>query len=320
MSYNQPGPYGGQPEQPGPYGQPGQPGPYGQQPPAPQPGYGYPPQAPPAQPGYGYPQQAPQGVPPQTPPYGQPPAYGQPPYGQQPPYGTVPMPPEPSGGKKRTALIVGAVAVVAAIAVGAYLLFGASTTSTVADDGPHKLTTPATVLGGEYKKSTQAGDTGGGMTKKDLQDAEGWGVKNPKDVNATYQSGDASNPLTAKQISFGGVWGTIGDPATAVDNMFADMKTNQEKEGTKDGELIGSPKAYTPSALDGAVLKCQEVKIKSGAGPKSLTMPVCIWGDHSTLGFVMPIDLAGMMAGKGSTPEAAAEIAAKLRKDVRVPA
>src|SRR5436190_1888155 len=48
MSYNQPGPYGGQqPQQPGPYGQqPQQPGPYGQQPPAPQPGYGYPQQAP----------------------------------------------------------------------------------------------------------------------------------------------------------------------------------------------------------------------------------------------------------------------------------
>ncbi|MEY2243013.1 hypothetical protein ACN6K9_006092 [Streptomyces sp. SAS_267] len=313
MSYNQPGPYGGQPQQPGPYGQPGgQPGPYGQQPPAPQPGYGYPQQAPPAQPGYGYPPQAP-GVPPQTPPYG-----------QQPPYGTVPMPPEPSGGKKKTALIIGGVAVVAAIAVGAYLMFGGSSSGAdVADDGPHKLTTPASILGGEYKKSTDSSDSGGGMTKDDLKDAEGWGVKSPKDVNAAYQSGDKSNPLAMKQISFGGVWGTIDNPEKAVDNMFADMKKNQEKEGTKDGELIGSPKAYTPSALDGAVLKCQEIKVKNdssstgAAGPKEFTMPVCIWGDHSTLGFVMPIDFASMMAGKGSTPEAAAEIAAKLRNDVR---
>ncbi|MER5397655.1 hypothetical protein [Streptomyces sp. NPDC002599] len=319
MSYNQPGPYGGQPQQPGPYGQPGgQPGPYGQQPPASQPGYGYPQQAPPAQPGYGYPPQAP-GVPPQTPPYGQQPAYG-----QQPPYGTVPMPPEPSGGKKKTALIIGGVAVVAAIAVGAYLMFGGSSSGAdVADDGPHKLTTPASVLGGDYKKSTDSSDSGGGMTKDDLKDAEGWGVKSPKDVNAAYQSGDKSNPLAMKQISFGGVWGTIDDPEKAVDSMFADMKKNQEKEGTKDGELIGSPKAYTPSALDGAVLKCQEIKVKNdssstgAAGPKEFTMPVCIWGDHSTLGFVMPIDFASMMAGKGSTPEAAAEIAAKLRKDVR---
>ncbi|MCT9010453.1 hypothetical protein [Streptomyces rhizosphaerihabitans] len=318
MSYNQPGPYGGQPEQPGPYGQPGQPGPYGQQPQAPQPGYGYPPQAPPAQPGYGYPQQAP-GAQPPTPPYGQPPAYG-----QQPPYGTVPMPPEPSGGKKKTGLIIGGVAVVAAIAVGAYLLFaGSNSGSSVADDGPHKLTTPASVLGGEYKKSTDAADADGGMTKDDLKDAEGWGVKNPKDVSAAYQSGDKSNPLAMKQITFGGVWGTIDDPETTVDNMFAGMKKEQQKEGTKDGEFVGSPKAYTPSALDGAVLKCQEIKIKNdssstgAAGPKEFTMPVCIWGDHSTLGLVMPIDFASMMAGKGSTPEAAAETAAKLRNDVR---
>ncbi|MFI0962122.1 hypothetical protein ACH4S8_12065 [Streptomyces sp. NPDC021080] len=313
MSYNQPGPYGGQPQQPGPYGQPGgQPGPYGQPPQAPQPGYGYPQQAPPAQPGYGYPPQAP-GVPPQTPPYGQPPAYG-----QQPPYGTVPMPPEPAGGKKKTALIIGGVAVVAAIAVGAYLVLGGSSSSSVADDGPHKLTTPATVLGGEYKKSTDAGDSGG-MSEKDLKDAEGWGVKNPKDVSAAYQSGDKSNPLAAKQIEFGGVWGTIDNPEATVDNMFAGMKKEQQKDGTKDGEFIGSPKAYTPSELDGAVLKCQEIKVNnSQTGPKSFTMPVCIWGDHSTIGYVLPLDLASMMVGKGSTPEAAAEIAAKLRNDVRV--
>jgi len=308
MSYNQPGPYGGQPQQPGPYGQ---------QPPAPQPGYGYPQQAPPA-PGYGYPPQAP-GVPPQTPPYGQPPAYG-----QQPPYGTVPMPPVPDGGKKKTGLIIGGVAAVAAIAVVAYLAFGGSASgSSVADDGPHKLTTPTAVLGGEYKKADNAGGADDGMTKDDLKDAEGWGVKNPKDVNAAYQSGDKSNPLAMKQITFGGVWGTIDDPEKTVDNMFAGMKKEQEKEGTKEGEFIGSPKAYTPSALDGAVLKCQEIKVKNdssgaAAGPKEFTMPVCIWGDHSTLGLVMPIDFASMMAGKGSTPEAAAETAAKLRKNVRV--
>ncbi|MEV6019800.1 hypothetical protein [Streptomyces sp. NPDC051997] len=309
MSYNQPGPYGGQPQQPGPYGQPGgQPGPYGQQPPAPQPGYGYPPQAPPAQPGYGYPPQAP-GVPPQTPPYG------------QPPYGAVPMPPEPTGGKKKPALIIGGVAAVAAIAVVAYLAFGGSASgSSVADDGPHKLTTPATVLGGAYTKSPDAGDSGG-MTKKDLKDAEGWGVKSPKDVSAGYQSGDKSNPLAMKQISFGGVWGTIDDPEATVDNMFAGMKKEQQKEGTKSGEFIGSPKAYSPSGLSGAVLKCQEIKVNnSSSGPKTFTMPVCIWGDHSTLGYVLPIDFASMMAGKSSTPEAAAEIAAKLRNDVRVKA
>ncbi|MFI1537806.1 hypothetical protein [Streptomyces anandii] len=329
MSYNQPGPYGGQPQQPGPYGggQP-QPGPYGQPPQAPpaQPGYGYPQQAPPPQPqpGYGYPQQPP-GVPPQPGPYGQQqqPPYGQPPYGQQ-PYGAVPQPPAPGGGKKKTGLIIGAVAVVAAIAVGAYfVLSGSGGSGSVADDGPHKLITPATVLGGQYKKGDTSGDDG--MSKSDLKDAEGWGVKNPKDVNANYQSGDKSNPLSMKQLTFGGVYGTIDDPEKAVDNMFAYMKSKQEKEGTKDGELLGTPKAYNPSGLDGAVLKCQSLKVDMGSsagstGPKNMTMPVCIWGDHSTLGLVMPVDFASAMTGKASTPEDAADTAAKLRNDVRVKA
>ncbi|GGX85520.1 hypothetical protein [Streptomyces anandii] len=327
MSYNQPGPYGGQPQQPGPYGggQP-QPGPYGQPPQAPpaQPGYGYPQQAPPPQPqpGYGYPQQPP-GVPPQPGAHGQQqPPYGQPPYGQQ-PYGAVPQPPAPGGGKKKTGLVIGAVAVVAAIAVGAYFVLSGSGSSSVADDGPHKLITPATVLGGQYKKGDNSGDDG--MSKSDLKDAEGWGVKNPKDVNANYQSGDKSNPLSMKQLTFGGVYGTIDDPGKAVDNMFAYMKSKQEKEGTKDGELLGSPKAYNPSGLDGAVLKCQSLKVEMGSsagstGPKDMTMPVCIWGDHSTLGLVMPVDFASAMTGKASTPEDAADIAAKLRKDVRVKA
>ncbi|MFI5566586.1 hypothetical protein ACIA6T_04260 [Streptomyces sp. NPDC051740] len=67
MSYDQPGPYGGQ-----------QPGPYGQPPQVPRPGYGSPRQAPPpGRPGYGRPRQ--------------------PPYGQQPQHGMPPQPPAPGG-------------------------------------------------------------------------------------------------------------------------------------------------------------------------------------------------------------------------------
>ncbi|KOT39067.1 membrane protein, partial [Streptomyces caelestis] len=81
---------------------------------APQPGYGYPQQAPPpGQPGYGYPQQPGQpGVPPQQPSYGQ-----QPPYGQA-PYGMPPQPPAPGGGGKKAGIVIGAVAIVAALGVG----------------------------------------------------------------------------------------------------------------------------------------------------------------------------------------------------------
>ncbi|MFC9845148.1 hypothetical protein ACFWFF_31185 [Streptomyces sp. NPDC060223] len=321
MSYNQPGPYGGQPQQPGPYGQPGgQPGPYGQQPQqpqaAPQPGYGYPQQAPPAQPGYGYPQQGAPGVPPQTPPY------GQAPYGQQ-PYG-APQPPPPGGGGKKTGLIIGAVAVVAAIAVGAYLVIGGGSggSSDVADDGAHKLTTPATVLNGEYKKADDADS--GGFDESDVKDAEKHGVKGAKDVHAGYQAGDEGNPLAMQMVNFMGVYGEIEDPEKVVDAMFADMKDGAA-ENPDEGQAVGSPKSYTPSGLDGAVLKCQETKITdtessgdAASGPSEISMPVCIWGDHSTLGVIINIDMASAMAGKSADLEAAAELTAKFRKDVRV--
>lgn len=150
MSFNQPppGPYGQQPPQPGPYGQP-------QQPPAPQPGYGYPQQGgqvPPQQ-GYGYPQQAGQAPPQQG--YGHPqqpaqPGYGQQaPYGgQQTPYGMIPQGPEESGGNgKKVGLIIGAVAVVAAIGVGAYFVFGSG-----GEVKPYTISLPEKLLNAQFSK------------------------------------------------------------------------------------------------------------------------------------------------------------------------
>ncbi|MFP1627135.1 hypothetical protein ACLB9X_18620 [Streptomyces sp. 5K101] len=313
MSYNQPGPYGGQPQQPGPYGQ---------QPQAPQPGYGYPQQAPQGVPqqGYGYPQQPGQpgqwGQPQQPGPYGQPPQYGQqPPYGAGP--GAYPPPPPSPGGGKKTGLIIGAVAVVAALGVGAYFLFGGSGAD-VADDGPHKLTTPETVLA-EYKKSPGSGGDGDDF----LKDAEKNGVKNAKQVEASYQVKDESNPLAGKMLQFGGVYGEIEDPEKVVDGVFANMEAESKKDKDGDAELVGEPQAYTPAEAEGAVLKCQQIKSKpdedtAAAGPKEILMSVCVWGDHSTLGLAIPMDLASLMTGKGTSPEDAAAITAKLRKEVRV--
>jgi hypothetical protein len=322
MSYNQPGPYDGQPEQPGPYGQPGQPGPYGQPPQAPQPGYGYPPQAPPAQPGYGYPQQAPQGVPPQTPPYGQPPAYGQPPYGQQPPYGTIPMPPEPSGGKKRTGLIIGGVAVVAVIAVGAYLLFaGSGSGSSVADDGPHKLTTPATVIDGQYKRMGK--DQGPqDPSSGDAKDLAASGITDSKSVSGVYSTIDLNNPdtlkdLTAiagsKAISFSGLYGKVKDPEAAIDASFANIKKDSAKESSTKIEFIGDAKTVNPSGLDGALMKCQQAKSLNPATNKTDTQYMCMWADYSTLGFGV-----AAQGGQGVSMDESAKVTAALRKDIRV--
>ncbi|MEU8518130.1 hypothetical protein [Streptomyces sp. NBC_01216] len=322
MSHQQPGPYGGQPQQPGPYGPPQQPGPYG----PPQPGYGYPQQAPPGVPPqqpYGYPQQpGPYGQPPQqqSGPYGQPPQ--QPPYGGQQPYGQAPggyPPPPPAAPKKKTGLIVGgAVLALALVAGGAWYFTTGGGGSSVADDGPHKLVTPETVLG-TYKK---APGTGGSSNKESLKEAQQNGVENAKDVSAFYQVKDASNPLGTKMVSFSGLYGEIDDPEKVVDGVFAAIRREADKDKGKadEPELIGSPQEYTPAELDGAILKCQQAKTKPDAAQATpaFTMTVCVWADHSTVGFVTPMDMASIAAGKAGSPEEAASLTAKLRKEVRV--
>ncbi|MFC7305541.1 hypothetical protein ACFQVC_15080 [Streptomyces monticola] len=316
MSYNQPGPYGGQPQQPGPYGQPGQPqqpGPYGQQPQAPQ------------QPGYGYPQQAPQGVPqqggyPGQQPYGAPQQPG--PYGQQPqaPYGQVPPPPPGGGGGgKKAGIIIGAVVALAVIAGGVWFLVGdGGGGGTVADDGKtYKLTTPASVIGGEYKKKSGSDGAGG---SSDVAEAEKWGMKNAKDVSAQYQTGSASDPLKQKVLQFGGAYGEVDDPEAMVDAAFANMKKEADKE-PEEGELLGSPESFEPDGFENGILKCQAAKFKGGAAsgaPKGLEMPICMWADNSTFGLVIANDAAAMMQGKGVPVEDAADLTAKLRNDVRV--
>ncbi|MDX2297709.1 MULTISPECIES: hypothetical protein [Streptomyces] len=308
MSYNQPGPYGGQqPQQPGPYGQ--QPGPYGQ-PPAPQPGYGYP-------------QQAPQGVPPQQP-YGYP--QQQPgPYGQQPPYGApqgpggyVPHPPAPK--KSKTPLIIGAVAVVAAIAVGAYFLIGGGGgNASVADDTKgYKLTPAASV--DDYKKSKD-GDKSS-MTDEDKKEAETYlGMKNPQEAGASYKSGSESEPLKGKMLNLSGLWGEIPDPEKAIDGFFQKTKEGaKEEEEEFTVELVGEPTAVTPSGFEGALMKCQNAKFKPAAGGDSSAMmakefevPMCVWADYSTLGAVNVIDVAQIMGAGQPVPQAdVAALAAKL--------
>ncbi|MFY4723453.1 hypothetical protein [Streptomyces sp. LaBMicrA B280] len=339
MSNNQPGPYGPPPQQPGPYGQPGQPGPYGQpqqpgpygqqpqggpygQPPqaSPQPGYGYPQQAPPQQPGYGYPQQP--GMPQQPGPY------GQAPYGQQQPYGGMPQPPQPGGGKKKTGLIIGSVVVVAAIVVGAvFLLGGGDGSSSVADDGAHKLITPATVINGTYTKQDGSDGSSEGLSDSDKSDFQKWGVQNPTEVSSSYETGTG---LTKKGLSFSGVYGTVKDPEAVVDAMFAKIKTESSKDqsdSTTKGKMLGSPETVHPAGFSDGVMKCQVAQIdntessSSASGmPKSFKMPMCIWGDHSTVAFVSDYSVASLASGQSGSLDETAELAAKLRDDVRVKA
>lgn len=323
MSYNQPGPYGGQqPQQPGPYGQPGQPGPYGQQPP----------QGPP-QPGYGYPQQAPQGVPPQPPQgYGYPQQPSQPagPYGQQPqqpPYGgggQYPPPPPGQTPKKKTGLIVGAsVLALAVIAGGAYFLTsGGASNSDVADSTKGYKLTPASSVD-DYKSEgePQAGE----LSSTEKKRIEGLGVKNPKQAAQSYKAGSEDNPLTQKVLSLSGYWGDVTDPAKVIDGAFTNAEEGlKQDESGMSAELVGSPKAVTPSGFEGALMKCQNIKMTNPEGdgtmkngPKEFEVPVCVWADYSTIGVVTSVDLGLAVANKAPSQEDTAALAAKLYKTSR---
>ncbi|MFF3649756.1 hypothetical protein ACFYXV_14030 [Streptomyces sp. NPDC002181] len=307
MSYNQPGPYGGQPpQQPGPYGgqPPQQPGPYGQ--PAPQPGYGYPQQPPPP------------GIPPQG--YAQQPQQPQPGYGypqQQPPYGMQPQPP-----KKSKAGVVIAVVVAVAVIAGAGWYFtkgGGASGSVSADTKGYKLVAPETV--DDFKKDPNHKDKSSDTDKKE---AEGVGVKNPTHVGMEYQSGDPKNPLAGKLLNFSGFYGEIADPEKSVDAYFALAKLEATKDDSKRSvELVGTPKTMSPAGFKGAVMKCQEAKFVSKdtttKGPKEFTLPICIWGDYSTLGTVTSMEMASLLSGKsGYTLEQSADLAAKLYNTARV--
>ncbi|MFE5487225.1 hypothetical protein [Streptomyces sp. NPDC056527] len=327
MSYNQPGPYGGQPQQPGPYGQPGQPGPYGQPPQAPQPGYGYPQQAPqgvPPQQPYGYPQQqpGPYGQPQQPGPYGQPPQ--QPPYGQA-PGGYMPPPPPAQGGGKKTGLIIAGVAVVAALGVGAYFVFGGGGgNGAVADDTKGYKVTPAATVG-EYKMKGSPKPVS--MTDKQKENAKGLGVTNPQMVAAEYQAGDASDPMKSKSMSLNGTWGEIADPEKAIDGGFANYSKKENTQLDEEGlklEPVGSPEEKTPAGFEGALMKCQFLKFSNPSGdgsvekgPKEFQIPTCIWSDYSTYGVVNVMDTAGAMLGKSPTLDEVATVAAQQYKASR---
>ncbi|MFI0715342.1 hypothetical protein ACH4SK_32905 [Streptomyces inhibens] len=311
MSYNQPppGPYGQQPQQPGPYGQP-------QQPPAPQPGYGYPqqggqvppqqaygyPQGQPApQQGYGYPQQ------PAQPAYGQQAPYG----GQQTPYGVIPQgPPESGGSGKKIGLIIGAVAVVAAIGVGAYFVFGSG-----GDVKPYTISMPEKLLSGQFSKVPGAGQEAEDFAND--KEAKALGITNSKGVKGSYK---ADGGLTMSVI---GVYGTIGDPEGTVNQMFAKVDENAKKSmGGAKVEDVTPTTEYSPSDFDGAVMKCraQKVTVSRGGVTVPVSVSTCIWGDNSAIGVVQMAAAPSPSGATTATTPGAEELSgktAKIRNEVR---
>ncbi|MBZ9640610.1 hypothetical protein, partial [Streptomyces sp. PSKA30] len=224
-------------------------------------------------------------------------------------------------------LIIGAVAVVAAIGVGAYFVIGGGGgAGGLEDDGPHKLTTPATVLT-EYKRVSDDGASAGDDSTEDLEKS---GVKNGKSVLGFYSTADLSDYdpsdpatapdpseiATAKGVTYAGAYGEIADPEAALDKFFTEFKKSSEEDSSSStgtqAELVGEPEAVD---LDGAVMKCQAAKGQDPTTKKEKTDWYCAWADYSTIAMVSPGD-----ATKGITKDVAVDITTKLREQVRVKA
>ncbi len=203
--------------------------------------------------------------------------------------------------------------------MAAYLVIGGSSSGSgsVADDGPHKLVAQATVINGTYKKaeSESSSDT---VSDSDVADFQKFGVKNAKGANGSYTNGTG---LSQKSLSFKGVYGTIDDPEAAVDAMFAKVKSESEKNQSGDStrQAAGSPETVNPSGFSNGIMKCQVAQIdntnssSTGAGAaKTITVPFCIWGDHSTVAQASAFSLAGLASGNRGSTDDVVSLAAKL--------
>ncbi|MGO4756666.1 hypothetical protein AB4212_50080, partial [Streptomyces sp. 2MCAF27] len=181
----------------------------------------------------------------------------------------------------------------------------------------YKLTAPQTVAG-EYTKDASSGSDG--ITDEDAKDFEKFGVTNAKSASGEYKSGEG---VSQKQLQLNGVWGEVKNPEAVVDGAFTKISQEAEKDPSTSGgmkaELVGSPQKVTPAGLDDAVMKCQNVKFSGGTSTiKSFTIPLCMWGDNSTIGYVVVSDVSSAISGGGMSLDTAADITAKVRKDARV--
>lgn len=162
------------------------------------------------------------------------------------------------------------------------------------------------------------------MSAEQKKKAEALSVKNPKQVVTQYQAGaDKSNPLAGKSLSFQGVWGEIADPAKVLDASFKDATKNDDKSDKVNIELVGSPQEFKPDGFEGALMKCQNLKLSNTSKdssdstpgmPKEIVIPTCIWADYSTYGVVNVVDLS---KPAGTSQDEVAKLAAELYKTGR---
>lgn len=225
-----------------------------------------------------------------------------------------PAPGRPPGRRRTVALVLGGVAVVAVLAVAGGLLLLRSGDEKGSGTA-YRLTTPRTLADAYRRQGSGESRTGGRLFSGGKAGDAGHappGTRARGNVTAKYAASGG------RQLTFNGLYGELSHPADAVDWLFGQLDSRMARIGAKPQ---GAPKRVTPSGFDGEVLKCQRYVVKSSANgaPRAMALSVCAWGDASTLGSVSAVHLVG----GDSVPLArtdAAELAARVRADARVPA
>ena len=162
------------------------------------------------------------------------------------------------------------------------------------------------------------------MTGTDKAKTEALGIKNPQQAGAVYQAGK-DNPLAAKTVTLSRYLGRCHRPGEGRRQLLQQRGVGPKKgDDGMDVKLVGSANGRHPGRFDGALMKCQNMKVinKDGdgtaaKGPKEFEVPICVWADYSTVGIVTGVDVALSMAGKGMSQDDAAALTAKLHNDVR---
>ncbi|KUJ52143.1 hypothetical protein ACZ90_66835 [Streptomyces albus subsp. albus] len=109
-----------------------------------------------------------------------------------------------------------------------------------------------------------------------------------------------------KKLKVFGAYGQIANPEQSLDSFFAEFTKGV---GSSNAEMVGTPTEQHPQGLDGAIVKCQIMRHKTG----SATAPICVWSDESTVVAVSFLSVPAQSLTQ------AAQATADLRKEIRVP-
>ncbi|MCF2526962.1 hypothetical protein [Yinghuangia soli] len=184
----------------------------------------------------------------------------------------------------------------------------------------HKIVVPDAIE--PYTKSS-TGSTPG------QKEAEGLGVANAQTVSGVYNApGTDPAKVGGTRLTFDGFYGEIADPAKALDGYLAGIANKGLKGDAKtpgvEVQPVGTAKTVKPAGFDGALMKCQDMKVVRTPGaemPKDVAefqFPVCAWADYSTLGGARVVGLAQMRTGgDGVSQDEVAALTAKLYKAAR---